>query len=148
MSTSQQKFGKQRSTVTQLLSFFDEVYYTSNFNVPSAAVCFDFSNAFDSVRHDIILNKLSMYGFDHGFLLFFSSYLGNPSQCFTFFCSLTIQSCFLLILRLYSMILILLQTDVHQMIHRSITISAVSLFLRTVFLVMLWLSGKPLLPQM
>ena len=73
-------FRKKRSTLTQLLSFFDEVNHTSNFNVPSAAVYFELSKAFDSVRHDIILNKLSMYGFDHDFLLLFSTYLCNRSQ--------------------------------------------------------------------
>ena len=81
MSNSQHGFRKQRSTVTQLLSFLDEVYHTSDFTVPSAAVYSDFSKTFDSVRHDIILNKLSIYGFDHDFLLLFLSYLCNQSQC-------------------------------------------------------------------
>ena len=59
-----------------VLLFLDKVYHASDFNVPSAAVYFDFSKAFDSVRHDIILNKLSLYGFDHDFLvLFFVLYL-------------------------------------------------------------------------
>ena len=71
LSNSQHGFRKQRSTVTQLLSFLDKVYHTSDFNVPSAANYFEFSRAFDSVRRDIILNKLSMYGFDHDFLLLF-----------------------------------------------------------------------------
>ena len=70
MSNSQHGFRKQRSTVTQLLSFLDEVYQTSDFNVPSAAVYFDFSKAIDSARH-VFINKLSMYGFDHDFLLLF-----------------------------------------------------------------------------
>ena len=71
LSNSQHGFRKQRSTVTQLLSFLGEVYQTSDFNVPSAAVYFDFSKAFGSVRDDIILNKLSMYGLDHDFSLLF-----------------------------------------------------------------------------
>ena len=53
------------------------MYYTSDFNAPSAAVYFDLSKAFDSVRHDI---KLTTYGFDHDFLLLFSSYLCKRSQ--------------------------------------------------------------------
>ena len=81
LSNSHHGFRKQRTTVTQLLSFHDEVNHTSDFNVPSAAVCFDFSRAFDSVRHDIIPNKLSIYGFDHDFLLLFSLYLCNRAQC-------------------------------------------------------------------
>ena len=80
MSNSQHGFRKERSTVTQLLSFLDKVYHTSDFNVPSAAVYFGFSEAFDSVRHDIILNKLSMYGFDHDFFVLFSFYLCNLSH--------------------------------------------------------------------
>ena len=63
-----------------MLSFLDEVYHASDFNVISAAVYFDSSKAFDSVRLDVILNKLSTYGFEHYFLLLFSSYLCNRSQ--------------------------------------------------------------------
>ena len=61
--------------------FLDEVYHTSVFNVPSAAVYFEVSKAYDSVRHDIILNKLSMYGFDHDFLWLFWFYLCNRTPC-------------------------------------------------------------------
>ena len=65
----------------QLISFLDEVYHTCDLNVPSAAVYFDFSKVFDSVRHDIILNKLSVSDFVYDFLLLFLSYLCNRSQC-------------------------------------------------------------------
>ena len=81
LSKSQHGFRKQRSIVTQLLPFPDKVDHTSDFNVPSAAVYFDLSEAFDSVGHDIILNKLSMYGFDMISCYFFLSYLCNRSQC-------------------------------------------------------------------
>ena len=81
MSNSQHGFRKQLSIVTQLLAFPDEVYHISDFNFCSAAVYFEFSlKNFDSVRHDIIPNKLSMYGFDHDFWLLFLSYLCNGSQ--------------------------------------------------------------------
>ena len=61
--------------------FLFEVYHTSVFKVPSAAVYFELSKTYDSARHDIILNKLSMYGFDHDFFLLFSLYLCNRTQC-------------------------------------------------------------------
>ena len=80
LSNSKHGFRKERSTVTQRLSFLDKVYHTSDFNVPSAAVYFGFSEDFDSVRDDIILNKLSMHVFDHDFLLLFSFYLCNWSH--------------------------------------------------------------------
>ena len=69
LSNSQHGFREQRSTVTQLLSYLDKVWRTIDFNVPSAAVYFDSGEAFDSVRHDIILNKLPRYRFDHDFWL-------------------------------------------------------------------------------
>ena len=71
MTKFQHGFRKQRSTVTQFLSYLDEVYHTSDFNVPSDAVYFDLNKAFDSDRQDIILSKLSLYGFDLDFLLLF-----------------------------------------------------------------------------
>ena len=71
LSNTQHGFRKKRSTLTQFLSFLDGVYRTSDFKVPSPIVYFDVSKAFESVRHDIILNKLSIYGCDHDFLLLF-----------------------------------------------------------------------------
>ena len=113
------------------LLFLDDLYPTTHFGVPSAAIYFDFSKAFDSVCHDIVLNKLPVYDFDHDFLLLFCGISVTNHSVFVktrIICSLTIQTCFLLILLLYSMILILLNFDVLQMIDRSIAISAVSLF--------------------
>ena len=138
-------FRKQRSTATHYLLYLDEVYHTRDFNVPSAAVGFDFSKAFDFGRHDIILKKLSVYAFDHDFLFvfrrisvtdhsvfvqtssfhvllqvtflkaaswgrsFFLLSINDMPECIEFsscYLFAAIQSCFLLILLLYSMILI------------------------------------------
>ena len=42
---------------------------------------FDFSKAFDSVRHDIIVQKFAAFGFDDNFTALLISYLSNRFQC-------------------------------------------------------------------
>ena len=46
-----------------------------------AAIYFDIAKCFDSLDHQIIINKLANFGFDNYFLLLFSSYLANRTQC-------------------------------------------------------------------
>ena len=58
------------------------------------------------------------------FFFFLSMICQSVEKLPVVICSLTTQSCFLLIILLYSMILILLQTDVLQMIYRSIKINS------------------------
>jgi hypothetical protein len=41
------------------------------------AVYFDLSNAFDLVSHNLLLHKLSSYGFSDGYVSWFRSYLTN-----------------------------------------------------------------------
>ena len=46
----------------------------------SCTIFLDLAKAFDSVDHQILLNKLSKYGFADNFLDFFTSYLSSRSQ--------------------------------------------------------------------
>ena len=47
-------------------------------------VYFDFSKAFDSVNHDLILHKLKVfYSIDGRLLKFLSNYLSGRKQCVT-----------------------------------------------------------------
>lgn len=41
----------------------------------------DFSKAFDTVPHDLLLNKLQVYGVGEGVIKWISSYLENRPQC-------------------------------------------------------------------
>ena len=78
--SEQHGFMRQRSTVTQLLPFLDELYNRKDSNIPSYAVYFDFRKAFDLVPHHLLLHKLADFGFDSDFLEFFQSYLSSRFQ--------------------------------------------------------------------
>ena len=45
------------------------------------AVLMDLSKAFDCIRHDLLIAKLSAYGFDDNSLVFIYSYLKRRDQC-------------------------------------------------------------------
>ena len=47
----------------------------------NSAVFLDIRKAFDTVNHEILLNKLNSYGMEDDELLFFSSYLRDRTQC-------------------------------------------------------------------
>ena len=64
-----------------MLSYLDEVYHTHDAKIPCAAMYFDFSKAFDSVRHDILVQKFAAFGFDDIFTALLISYLSNRFQC-------------------------------------------------------------------
>ena len=64
-----------------MLSYLNEVYHTHDAKIPCAAMYFDFSKAFNSVRHDIIVQKFAAFGFDDFFTALLISYLSNRFQC-------------------------------------------------------------------
>ena len=84
ISNAQHGFRKKRSTITQMFSYLDEVNHTHDAKIPCAAMYFDFSKAFDSVRHDIIVQKFAAFGFDDIFTTLLISYLSNCFQCVKF----------------------------------------------------------------
>ena len=47
----------------------------------NSVVFLDIRNAFDTVDHKILLNKLSYYGIEEDELSFFKSYLSDRTQC-------------------------------------------------------------------
>ena len=67
----QHGFMNKKSCCTQLVSFCDSLALSLNDNIRTHVIYFDFQKAFDSVNHDIILEKLKFqYGID-GLLLNF-----------------------------------------------------------------------------
>lgn len=76
------QFGFQHSKGTNdaLFSFLENLYLRLNDGDFAAAVFCDFSKAFDCVSHDILLEKMQVYGFRGVSQRFFRSYLTSRFQ--------------------------------------------------------------------
>ena len=71
----QHGFLKGRSTVTQLTQFFHEIGSIIDAKGQVDVLYLDFSKAFDSVPHDLLILKLKTFGFTGKLLKWFESYL-------------------------------------------------------------------------
>ena len=81
IDSRQHGFLPGKSCCTQLVSFCDSLSLSLNKNVRSDVIYFDFAKAFDSVNHDLILNKLKSFFNINGFLLgFLRNYLKDRKQ--------------------------------------------------------------------
>ena len=81
IDSRQHGFMLEKSCTTQLVSFCDSLALSLNENIRTDVVYFDFQKAFDSVNHDIILQKLKQqYGIDGSLLRFFKCYLNERYQ--------------------------------------------------------------------
>lgn len=70
------------STVCALVYMFDRLtsILEESDTVGVALISLDYSKAFDTICHTIIIQKLIRYGFSSGFIEWISSYLSNRSQ--------------------------------------------------------------------
>lgn len=83
LDVRQHGFLNNRSCTTNMVDFLDGVVLSINDcnTFSTDVVYFDFSKAFDSVNHDLILNKLkNMYGIDGRLLKFIMNYLQGREQ--------------------------------------------------------------------
>jgi hypothetical protein len=76
----QHGFVKGKSTCSQMLRFTDFIGSCLDNNSQVDVIYLDFAKAFDTVPHNLLLKKLSMYGFGGNMLRWFSSYLSNRHQ--------------------------------------------------------------------
>lgn len=80
LTTKQYGFCKNRSTQDAVLSFYDKILENFNNNVKQAGIFFDFSRAFDTINHHLLLKKLKSYGVRDLALSWVESYLTERSQ--------------------------------------------------------------------
>ena len=77
----QHGFLSGKSCTTQMVGFCDSLALSLNCDLRTDVVYFDFSKAFDSVNHDIILHKLKhLFKIDGRLLKFIANYLKDRKQ--------------------------------------------------------------------
>ena len=81
-TSSQFGFRKGRSTQDAILALTENIYHS--FNQTDGSFCLnlfiDFKKCFDTINHEILLNKLSMYGIRGSFLNLIRNYLTGRTQ--------------------------------------------------------------------
>lgn len=77
---NQMGFRKGRSTTGAIYKLVTDLNLAYNNNEYSLAASIDFSKAFDSIRPDILLNKLKIYGIDQNMLNWLKNYFTDRSQ--------------------------------------------------------------------
>jgi len=80
MNISQHGFMKGRLCLTNLISFCDHVTRLVDEGKAVDVVCLDFSKAFDTVSHSILLGKLATCGLDRYTLLWVKNWLEGHAQ--------------------------------------------------------------------
>ena len=80
LNPSQFGYLEGRSTVSQLLSCYNDWCLTRNSSKASDVIFLDLSKAFDSVPHERLLLKLNRYGIDGQLHLWFRNFLTNRKK--------------------------------------------------------------------
>jgi exonuclease III len=83
MLSNQSGFRKGHSCHTSLISLVDQLLKNINHNEYCGVLFIDFKKAFDVIDHDLLIRKLSRYGFSMHTLNLIHSYLTNRQQCVT-----------------------------------------------------------------
>ncbi|GAB0178318.1 mitochondrial enolase superfamily member 1 [Grus japonensis] len=77
---SQHGFTKGGSCLTNLISFYDKVTCLVEEGKVVDVVYLDFSKAFDTISHSILLEKLAAHGLDERMLCWVKNWLGDQAQ--------------------------------------------------------------------
>ena len=79
--SQQSSFRLQHSVLTCLLKCTNDLYLNSEKSEYTAVTFIDLKKAFDTVNHDILVQKLEHYGVKNKEIRWFHSYLTNRKQC-------------------------------------------------------------------
>jgi len=77
---SQHGFMKAKSCLTNLISFYDQVTHLVDEGKTVDVIYLDFSKAFDTVAHSILLVKLAAHGLDGCTLYWIKNWLNGRVQ--------------------------------------------------------------------
>ena len=80
LSSAQSGFRSNHSTTTTLLDVQDFILKNMDEGYATGAIFLDLKKAFDTVNHEILIDKLCNYGIKGNELSWFKSYLSNRSQ--------------------------------------------------------------------
>ena len=80
INTNQHGFMNRKSCTTQLLTVYDEIEKHIDEGKQTDMIFLDFSKAFDSVDHNMLIHKIHTLGFSGKLLLWISDYLKDRSQ--------------------------------------------------------------------
>ena len=80
LSRNQHAYRRRHSTVTCLAEVVDYLYNLVDNKKHSAVISLDLSKAFDSISHQLLLNKLSNQGLSENSILWIKSYLSERKQ--------------------------------------------------------------------
>ncbi|XP_075779238.1 uncharacterized protein LOC142827520 [Pelodiscus sinensis] len=80
IGNSQHGFVKNKSCQTNLIAFFDKITSLVDKGEAVDVIYLDFSKAFDTVSHDILIDKLGKYNLDRATIRWVHNWLDNRSQ--------------------------------------------------------------------
>lgn len=83
LSPMQSGFRQGHSTVTAVASVTNDIITALDNKKSCAALFIDLSKAFDTVCHDLLLERLKSIGFSPSVIKWFSNYLSGRTQCVT-----------------------------------------------------------------
>ena len=70
-------FRQRKSTISELLELFDNILEAKDNRREIILLMYDLSAAFDTVSHENLINKLTLYGFNQEAIAWMESYLHN-----------------------------------------------------------------------
>ena len=73
-------FGKSNSTRATTASMFHDLYNNIKIQQLTIAIFMDFRKAFDSIDHEILLQKIAKLGFHENSIKWYKNYLANQTQ--------------------------------------------------------------------
>ena len=80
---NQHGFRTGKSTGSAIFQYTKGLYNALDNNQISVSTYIDYKKAFDTVSHEILLKKLSLYGFSRNTICWFEDYLSKRTQCTT-----------------------------------------------------------------